>query len=79
MPLTTISIFKPGTEEELTYNTMGEICQCGPGTMLGYDDPEATAKAPRIKAGVMRANMNWNIAKVSSGMPVGMMASKPIP
>ena len=48
MPLTTISIFKPGTEEELTYNTMGEICQCGPGTMLGYDDPEATAKAIMI-------------------------------
>ena len=38
-----------------------------------------SAKAPRIKAGVMRANMHWNIAKVSSGMPVGMMASKPMP
>ena len=37
MPLTTISIFKPGTEEELTYNEMGEICQCGPATMIGYD------------------------------------------
>ena len=44
MPLTTISIFKPGTDEELTYNTMGEICQCGPGTMVGYDDPAATAR-----------------------------------
>lgn len=48
MPLTVISIFKPGTEEELTYNTMGEICQCSPGTMMGYDDPKATAKAIRV-------------------------------
>ena len=48
MPLTVISIFKPGTEEELTYNTMGEICQCSPGTMMGYDDPKATAKAIKV-------------------------------
>lgn len=48
MPLTDISVFKPGTDKELTYNTMGEICQCGPGTMIGYDDPEATAKAIKI-------------------------------
>ena len=48
MPLTTISIFKPGTDEELTYNTMGEICQCGPGTMVGYDDPAATARTIKI-------------------------------
>lgn len=45
MPLTTISIFKPGTTEELGYNTSGEICVTGPGVMLGYDNPEATAKA----------------------------------
>jgi len=45
MPLTTISIFKPGTTEELGYNTSGEICVTGPGIMLGYDNPEATAKA----------------------------------
>ena len=48
MPLTVISIFKPCTEEELTYNTMGEICQCSPGTMMGYDDPKATAKAIKV-------------------------------
>ncbi len=48
MPLTLISIFKPGTDQELTYNTLGEICQCGPGTMIGYDDPKATAKAIKI-------------------------------
>lgn len=48
MPLTTISVFKPDTDEELTYGELGEICQCGPGTMIGYDDPKATAKAIRI-------------------------------
>ena len=40
-----ISVFKPGTQEELTYLQMGEICVSGPGLMLGYDTPEATAKA----------------------------------
>lgn len=48
MPLTTIGIFKPGTTEELGYNTSGEICVTGPGIMLGYDNPEATAKALMI-------------------------------
>ena len=48
MPLTVISIFKPSTEEELTYTTMGEICQRSPGTMMGYDDPKATAKAIKV-------------------------------
>lgn len=45
MPLTTISIFKPGTTQELSYNQSGEICVSGPGIMMGYDMPEATAKA----------------------------------
>ena len=45
-----ISIFKPGTQEELTYNTPGEICLAGPGVMLGYDRPEATAKALQVHA-----------------------------
>lgn len=45
MPVDVVSIFKPGTQEELGYNQMGEICKCGPGNMLGYDDPESTAKA----------------------------------
>lgn len=40
-----ISIFEPGTQNELTYNQLGEICISGPGLMLGYDNPEATAKA----------------------------------
>ncbi len=45
MPLTNAGIFKPGTQEELGYNEVGEICICGPGNMLGYDDPVSTAKA----------------------------------
>ncbi len=44
LPLNIISIFKPGTQEELSYNEFGEICVCGPGNMLCYDDPAATAK-----------------------------------
>lgn len=45
MPLSIVSIFKPGTQEELGYNQLGEICKTGPGNMLGYDNPKATAKA----------------------------------
>ena len=48
LPLTTIGIFKPGTQEELGYNQLGEICRCGPGNMLGYDNPEATAKVLQV-------------------------------
>jgi acyl-CoA synthetase (AMP-forming)/AMP-acid ligase II len=50
MPLTNISIFKPGTQDELGYNQIGEICKCGPGTMLGYDNAESTAKALQTHA-----------------------------
>ena len=39
-----MSVFKPGTQEELTYHQMGEICVSGPGLMLGYDTPEAAAE-----------------------------------
>lgn len=45
MPLSTVSIFKFGTDVERGYNEIGEICKLGPGTMLGYDNEEATAKA----------------------------------
>lgn len=48
MPLSVISIFEPGTQKELSYNQMGEICKCGPGTMLGYDDPETTARTLQV-------------------------------
>lgn len=44
MPLNTISIFKVGTQEECGYYEIGEICKAGPGNMLGYDDPEETAR-----------------------------------
>jgi acyl-coenzyme A synthetase/AMP-(fatty) acid ligase len=44
MPLSNMSIFKPGTTEELGYNELGEICQTAPSNMLGYDNEEATAK-----------------------------------
>ena len=41
----TISIFKPGTTEELSYNEEGEICMTGPQNMLGYlNNPEETAE-----------------------------------
>lgn len=48
MPLSTVSIFKPGTTQELGYNEEGEICVCAPGNMIGYDNPEATAKALKV-------------------------------
>ncbi len=41
---TTMAIFEPGTENELEYGKTGEICKCGPGIMLGYANPEDTAK-----------------------------------
>ncbi len=41
---TVVSIFEPGTEKELKYGEVGEICKCGPGIMLGYANPEDTAK-----------------------------------
>lgn len=44
MPLidTTISIFAPGTTQELTYYQVGEVCKAGPGIMVGYSDYEKT-------------------------------------
>lgn len=48
MPLTTLSIFKFGTQEELGCNQIGEICKTGPGVMLGYDNVAATAKTLQL-------------------------------
>ena len=48
LPLATMGIFKPGTSEELGYNQLGEVCKCGPGTMLGYDSAEATAEVLKV-------------------------------
>lgn len=40
---TTISIFKPHTDEELSYDQQGEICISGPSVMHGYfNHPEET-------------------------------------
>lgn len=35
-PYENVGIFKPGTDEELTYNELGEICISGPCVMAGY-------------------------------------------
>lgn len=35
-PYENLGIFKPGTDEELTYNELGEICISGPCVMAGY-------------------------------------------
>lgn len=54
MILNVISVFEPGTQKELTYNQIGEICISGPGIMLGYDNAEATDKAIQIHGDGMR-------------------------
>ena len=42
---TTISVFKPHTDEELSYDQQGEICISGPSVMQGYfNHPKETAE-----------------------------------
>lgn len=41
---TTISVFSPGTQDELDYGEIGEICTSGPSNMIGYGTAEDTAK-----------------------------------
>lgn len=48
LPLNNMSVFKPDTQEELTYNQIGEICITGPGMMLGYDNKDATRRAMQM-------------------------------
>lgn len=50
LPLNTFGIFVPGTQEELGYNTPGEICITGPGNMIGYDDASKTSTALQTHA-----------------------------
>lgn len=45
----TISIFKPGTDEELSYNEEGEICITGPCVMQGYLNNEEETKKVIVK------------------------------
>ena len=47
-PDTFYKIVKPGTTEEVSANTEGEICVSGPTVMMGYmDNPEETANTLR--------------------------------
>jgi acyl-coenzyme A synthetase/AMP-(fatty) acid ligase len=41
---TTISVFEPGTQNELDYGQIGEICTSGPSSMIGYGTAEDTEK-----------------------------------
>lgn len=49
IPYETISIFKPESDEELTYNQCGEICITGPMVMKYYlNNPEETNSVIRV-------------------------------
>lgn len=45
---TTVSVFEPGTENELGYGCVGEFCKAGPGIMLGYADKEDTDRTIKV-------------------------------
>lgn len=45
---TTISIFEPGTHNELDYGEIGEICTHGPSSMIGYGVKEDTEKTLQL-------------------------------
>lgn len=48
LPMCVLAVFKPGTQEELSYNEIGEICKMGPGNMLGYDCEKTTSEALQV-------------------------------
>ncbi len=45
---TVISIFEPGTSNELKYFEVGEICKSGAGIMIGYSDKKLTDEVLKI-------------------------------
>ena len=45
---TTVSVFEPGTEIELGYGEVGELCKAGSGIMLGYANVEDTEKTIKV-------------------------------
>ncbi len=48
LPKNVVSIFEPGTENELSYNEEGEVCVTGPTVMKCYlNNPEKTSKVLR--------------------------------
>lgn len=51
---TIISIFEPGSLNEVGYNQIGEICKSGPGIMLGYSTEEETSKVVKIHSDGMK-------------------------
>lgn len=59
-----VSIFKPGTDQELTYGEVGEICVSGPTVMSGYlKNKEETDKVLKVhsdgKIWLHQADLGW--------------------
>ena len=59
-----VSVFKPGTDEELKYGEEGEICVSGPTIMKGYlNNPEETNNVLKLhsdgKIWLHQADLGW--------------------
>lgn len=48
MLFTTLAIFEPGTDRELNYGEIGEICKTGSGNMLGYKNVDNDDEALQL-------------------------------